>query len=1023
MTTCLGNDYIVAIYIDNDKMTTKRLHEKDESVRDNHSAIYRETACIVSKDLKILDVRFLDTITESYWFKDIDDYSVFFIDNIITEYYKALEKEVHARTKKERIIINVFPAYIEYTLNDIIAYWENAQEEYKGGDYKMDFHWVLTLPDEWDAKYFDIIRLQLISINVRSIDNLIIVHNSYSLIRYLQLSHYNHCFVNGEYCIVILCGNNNNVVIYGYEIGPPVRGLNNVASHTLKQIHSIPINYKMMEYLLETIFNGDIKQLDEYNITLESLAALCTKETWEGNFFTMAVGYRHKYLRDVDNSFFYKKRRILWSITFDKLVDNMEVPFGTYIAIKSKIDELSKANNSVRAIVVDDYSSISKAITQPLINLLASIMPTKYHNFNVTEDKIFSSGAAQIVQSQLKIDNYLPQLMNVEALEVISKGNIMYIDINWKQNIVLFIDSSGKETLIENVSDTVEHCCSLENGFNVIKDKNGLHLSNINIKNDFIKMLQLEKLKSTQQSPYSISRFNKKEESLNGNSVSDFIIKKLHGIINVDVKNLSMLQQYQTLIPRDQQKKMLVMYIKCLHLHIIQHLLSKGVIDKDSSFITYFSLDRYILDIFLIDHDEVRTIFSETDTQCQTPHPMKLIHREQLSAVHCKDTIKCFNRVVDYLDYPQYMMQVQLHPTYIDLTLNVILSLNKDITLADNETVLTVKRKRISYNIVDIMGELLWDYIQSREELPIKTCHKHHLSDYEDNILMYIDFSNHFNNWFTNEVYTMINSHGKSEWNKELPMKINTHCDCTFLITPMDISDICIIPAIKQIMSIIYGATINTHIFGETKINHIILMGTIMNIKCKTTHTRALLLLKEYLKIQNKYYKHITLHWSNNEVSKAVLQGVILLKKNPLGGLFEQITAGSYQLQSSSAVKLPNLQKYRLLEGKKREKIIKDFTAATEDSRDGGITFLCYYTEAFLQFDLFYSPNNLNNPRFINSYVLRNIDSYPVTVRRTIGLREVILSFGAGAEGKAIIDYMNTDKFPFRENLTLSPYV
>ncbi|KAI8972120.1 hypothetical protein BDB01DRAFT_810943 [Pilobolus umbonatus] len=737
MTTCSGNDYIVVIYIDEDTLTTKRLHEKDESGRDNHPAIHRKTTCIVNKNLKILAVGFLNTITDNHSFKDVDDDSVFLIDNIIIEYYKALDKRVHDRNEKDIFIISVFPAYIEYTLNDIINYWEAAENVYEGGSQKIDFHWVFTVPDQWDAKYFDTIRSQLININVRSIDNLIIVHNSYSLIRHLQVSHYNHSFVNGEYCIVVLFKNDHNLMIYGYEIGPPVKGLRNVAAHTLKEINSIPMDYNIKEYLFETIFNGDKSQLGQYNITLESLAELCKKGIWNAyyrTFFKVALMNQHKLLRDVDQSFFNEKEYVMKSMTFDKLVDNMTISSDSYIAIKNCINEISRAHNSVRAIVVNDYRCISKKNSQSLVDLLDSIIPTEHHNFNVTENIIFSSGAAQIVQSQLKIENYLPQLKNVEALEVISKGNIMYIDINWKQNSVLFIDSSGKETFIKNASDTVENC--------------------------YMKMLQLEKIKATQESPYSIKKtwfnFYKTEDSLNGTSEPDLLMKELRNIINASIKKLSTIQQYQTLIPRDQLKKMLIMYIECLHVHIIQHLLSKDIIDKNSSFITYFSIEKDILDKFLIDYEEVRTFFRETNTTRLSSHPMKLIHREQLSAVYCKDTIKCYNRVEDYLDYPQYMMQVQLYPTYIDLTLNVILSLKKDITLPNNETVLTIKRKRILYNMVDVMSELLWDYIQSREEFPVKTCHEHHHSDYEDNILMYIDFKTHFNNWFTNEVVPYI---------------------------------------------------------------------------------------------------------------------------------------------------------------------------------------------------------------------------------------------------------------------------
>ncbi|KAI8972371.1 hypothetical protein BDB01DRAFT_810449, partial [Pilobolus umbonatus] len=66
-------------------------------------------------------------------------------------------------------------------------------------------------------------------------------------------------------------------------------------------------------------------------------------------------------------------------------------------------------------------------ITERLIDLLPSNLKTKNHYFNLSEGIIFTTGAVQIVQSQLKVDNHLPQLRNMNKLEVISKGDIMYI--------------------------------------------------------------------------------------------------------------------------------------------------------------------------------------------------------------------------------------------------------------------------------------------------------------------------------------------------------------------------------------------------------------------------------------------------------------------------------------------------------------------------------------------------------------------------------------------------------------------
>ncbi|KAI8972355.1 hypothetical protein BDB01DRAFT_909411 [Pilobolus umbonatus] len=1017
MATCSGDHYIFAVGIDEDKVITNIIHEKDETGKDNYNPLSKGTACIVNKNLEILHVGFSHAIMDSQHYKDVDDVSVFLIENIITKYYEALGKAEYDKNMEDVFILGVFTAYIEYSQN---WYIDRVQI-----DKKELIHWVFIVPDKWNVEYFDTIKAQIISTNLRSIDNLVIKHSSYAVIRHLQSTQYDYSFVNGEFCIVIFFKPDNKVMLYGYEIGPPVKGLHHVAEHILKETHSIHVDYNIEDYLYDTIFNRDKDELAKYNITLKSIAELCHSKYWDyeiSSLYKVVLIHKDGLLRSVKNSFLLEKKDILKSITPHTLLDNMTMSSYSYSLIKNKIDDMNRAYNKVRAILVSDVYCISQDIIQHLIDLLPCSMKKRNHNFNLTESVIITSGAAQIVQSQLKIDNHLPQLRNIETLETTARGSIMYIVINWNDISVIYINSNKEKTVIENTSTEVQNSYSLKNCFDVIQHQHQFHLSSISIKSNFKKMLKLDKQQRTAQKlTYSRKKkkFNAKTvKSSNINSVSDLYIKlQLRPIVDAPLSDISRLLQYKSHIPRHYQKKMLIMYIECLHVHIIQHLLSKGVLDKNDSFTTYFSIDQSILDTFLIDHEEVRTIFKETNTTRLSSHPMKLIHREQLSAVHCKETIKCYNRVEDYLDYPQYMMQVQLHPTYIDLTLNVILSLDKDITLPNNETVLTIKRKRIPFNIVDVMSELLWDYIQSREEFPIETCHEHLHSDYE----MYTDYISHFNHWFTNE-YTMVNSQGKSEWNKEIPMKMNTHCDCTLTITPMDILDICMVPAIKQIMSIIYGATTNTHIFGETRINHMILMGTIMNINCKTTHTKSLQLLRESVERQNKYYNHITLHWTNNQVSDMVYQGVELIKVNPLGGLLEQIISGDYGLQFSSDVYL-DFHKSNMVDAYDHLNTIGGYTLVTEDMRENGLFSYYYYAGNVIKLILRYSHGDTSDSSVINDYTVTEVDSYPITVRCIISLREVVFAFSVGAEGKSSILHAKGDKFHIRENLILSPYV
>ncbi|KAI8985523.1 hypothetical protein BDB01DRAFT_835046 [Pilobolus umbonatus] len=937
---------------------------------------------------------------DSQLFKDVDDVSIFCINNILVEYYQALHKKVEKIDKNDLFIIDVFTTYMEYTLNAIINEYELDANGNKIIDMGSVIHWVFTVPDNWNAKYFDSFKSHLISTNFRSIDTLILVRNSDALIRHLQITHYNHLFVNGEHCIVIYISEDNKVVLYGYEIGPPIKGLDNIARHSRMELESIPVNYDLDKYILNTIFNGDKIELEKYNITLKSLTKLCKKEYWDEydwSFYKVISTYKTKYLRNVKDSFLLEKAVVLKSIRRTDLKDNMELHTDNYAAITNKVAEISRRYNNVRAIVVNDTYFINNQMVDQLIDLLPSNLKPKHHNFDVTEEIIFTTGAVQIVQSQLKIDNYLPQARNIDALEVISKGNIMYIDINWNDSSVLYIDSNKKETFIEGTSDVLENCYSLEDCFQIIRHEHQFHLSRITINDKYKKMLKLDKQHSAQKSshPRKKKNFNpnKAVESFNANSVSELSMKlQLRDIVNAHLKNKSLLNCYKMHIPRDQQQALLIIYIKCVHVHIVQHLLSRRVLNKNDSFTTYFSIDQSILNTFLIDYGKVKTILNESNTAHLWSHSMKLIQREQLSAVRCKDTIECYKIVEEHLDYPHNIMQVQLYPTYIDLTLNAVLALNKNIKLANDETVLTLKRKRISFNMVDTISELLWDYIQSREASPISICRKHTYSDYEDDVSMYTDFISHFIYWFTHE-YTMVNNQGRSEWNKEIPMKMNTHCDCTLLITPMDLFDICIIPAIQQIMFIVYGATTNLHIFGDTRIHHIILMGSIMNMKCNTTHAEALYLLKECIKKQNKYYNHITIHWSRKQVSKMVNQGIQSIKRNPSGGLLEQITGGEYTLYFDKAVYL-DFQKSEVLYEKDFFILIGNPTVVTEDMRETGRSFYFYYGGK------------------------RNL-----ILKWNIGLREVIFCFGAGVEGNAGIKGANSDKFYMRENIILSPYV
>ncbi|KAI8986499.1 hypothetical protein BDB01DRAFT_849547 [Pilobolus umbonatus] len=248
---------------------------------------------------------------DSNSFKDVDNVSIFYINNIIVECNQALHKKVYDRDKNDIFIIDVFIDYIEYALNAAI----NDLEIDENGNIVRDLgiiHWVFTVPDDWSDKYFDTLKSQLLSTDVRSINNLILFRNSDALIQHLQIAHYNHSFVNGDYCIVIYLSEDNKVVLYGYEIGPPIKGLNNVAGHTRTELESIPVYYQLDKYLLNTIFNGDKSELEEYNITLELSIELYKLKYWgyRWSFYKVISTYKKKLMRDVKDSFLLEKEDV-----------------------------------------------------------------------------------------------------------------------------------------------------------------------------------------------------------------------------------------------------------------------------------------------------------------------------------------------------------------------------------------------------------------------------------------------------------------------------------------------------------------------------------------------------------------------------------------------------------------------------------------------------------------------------------------------------------------------------------------
>ncbi|KAI8985525.1 hypothetical protein BDB01DRAFT_92297 [Pilobolus umbonatus] len=409
MTICTGNDYIFSVIIDHDRLCFMAIHEKDETCTDDDIPETYGAACIVNKELSIIDFGFPHDIIHSEAFKEVDDVSIFYIENIVNAYYRVLRTHESKRGEKGMYIIAVFEQFIKVILQYLMADLEKDESACK--KWGSIIHWVLVIPDEWNIKYIDTIKKHMINTGLRSIDTLTIIHQSYALIRHLELPHYHHSFINGEFYIVCIFKEHNKIALYGYEIGPPLKGLKNTTKHTLTEIHHLSIQYET-KYFIDTIFDGNRKELEQYNINLNTLANLGHFEYWdnaEGTLYEVVSHLKNGYLSDVKESFLVEKEKELKSITLETIRDSRLLSSAGYAAIKDKIIEISKAHLSVKVIVLNDLEYVDDAITESLIDQLPPTLLAKHHNYIISEGSIFTTGAAQIIQCQLIIDNYIPQ--------------------------------------------------------------------------------------------------------------------------------------------------------------------------------------------------------------------------------------------------------------------------------------------------------------------------------------------------------------------------------------------------------------------------------------------------------------------------------------------------------------------------------------------------------------------------------------------------------------------------------------
>ncbi|KAI8972143.1 hypothetical protein BDB01DRAFT_478813 [Pilobolus umbonatus] len=231
---------------------------------------FSQTSCVFTKDLKLLKVEFLDNIKEDGWEERADNINIFLIPCIVSEFYRVSQIQPSDRSNIDCLMIDTFGVYMKTMARDFMV-----KHAIKSNGVA---HWVLTIPDSWELEYFDQVKQYMANSGMPNMENLLIIKQSHAFIRRLQSSQYEFQFKNGEYYIICHFKKDYEVAIYGFEIGRPIKGLKNIAYHSLANKCFLRLAYKEQSYLISKLFDGDEKEADKYNLDLKVLIECCYDE-------------------------------------------------------------------------------------------------------------------------------------------------------------------------------------------------------------------------------------------------------------------------------------------------------------------------------------------------------------------------------------------------------------------------------------------------------------------------------------------------------------------------------------------------------------------------------------------------------------------------------------------------------------------------------------------------------------------------------------------------------------------------
>ncbi|KAI8969483.1 hypothetical protein BDB01DRAFT_619383 [Pilobolus umbonatus] len=269
MVVCTGCDFILSIAISEYEVVLKFINEKNNICYERWRVDNKGTACIVNKDNEILMLDYQCNITSTEIYSTVDDIDVFYIPSIVDAFYKNCQRKKDHRNQMVNLTNKIFSAYLETIATSSIQRFEKNHEN------DDCLHYAITVPDCWDSYHINSIKQLMTDTKMKYTDDITVIHHSQALLSYLQIPDHGYSFFNSDYYILCHFREANDVTLYGYEIGPPIKWLHHIASSKLTYRKNFNVRYIKKEFLISLLFGWDTQEANKYKVDVDRIIEIC----------------------------------------------------------------------------------------------------------------------------------------------------------------------------------------------------------------------------------------------------------------------------------------------------------------------------------------------------------------------------------------------------------------------------------------------------------------------------------------------------------------------------------------------------------------------------------------------------------------------------------------------------------------------------------------------------------------------------------------------------------------------------